>query len=39
MPNLIGGKVSFKFDAKKMKDSDCVGKVSLVAMPGFDQYG
>ena len=37
-PNLLGGSVSFKFDAKQ-QDCSCIGQVSLLAMPAVSADG
>ena len=37
-PNLLGGKVTFTIDTHQM-GCDCIGQVSLVAMPGMTEFG
>ena len=38
MPNLLGGSVSFSYTTTNMQ-CDCVGQISLLAMPGIDKLG
>jgi hypothetical protein len=38
MPDLLGGKIHFQYDAREM-GCDCIGQVSLLAMPAIDNLG